>query len=170
MITKLKDNNGIVKYGRKEISKIATEFYRNLFASKELLSWEQWKDTIINKDPIPLILGEGGRAVKEAKLNKTPGPDGIDNELIKILTEAITKPLPRACNRILKTGVTPAQWRKSEIILLHKKGDRADIRNYQPISLSSNIQKLFMKILKNRILETLDFHQPMEHTGFRNYN
>ncbi len=106
------------------------------------------------------------KAVKETKKNNAPGPDGID-EQIKILTEAMTKPLTWTFNKILDTGVIPIQWRTLEIILFHKKGDRATIGNYQPIkNLFSNLEKVSMKILKRRIFEIVDFNQPMKQAGF----
>ncbi|GBP25145.1 Putative uncharacterized transposon-derived protein F52C9.6 [Eumeta japonica] len=70
-------------------------------------------------------------------------------------------------NEILETETIPEDWTKSTIILLHKKGDKEDIGNYRPISLMSNIYKIFSKIILNRITNTLDEHQPKEQAGFR---
>ena len=53
------------------------------------------------------------------------------------------------------------------MILLHKKGNTSDIKNYRPISLLPIIYKVFSCILLQWILQTLDFHQPREQIGFR---
>jgi len=53
------------------------------------------------------------------------------------------------------------------IILLHKKGETTDIKNYRPISLLPIMYKVFSHILLRRIGGTLDFHQPREQAGFR---
>ena len=53
------------------------------------------------------------------------------------------------------------------MILLHKKGNTSDIKNYRPISLLPIIYKVFSCILLQWILQTLDFHQPREQSGFR---
>lgn len=55
----------------------------------------------------------------------------------------------------------------SEIILLYKKGDPADIGNYRPISLMSCFYKLFASCLLERIASAIDAHQPIEQAGFR---
>jgi len=46
-------------------------------------------------------------------------------------------------------------------------GDRTDINNYRPIDLSSNIRRIFVNILKDRVYNTLGPQQPLEQAGFR---
>ena len=53
------------------------------------------------------------------------------------------------------------------MILLHNEGNTSDIKNYRPITLLPIIYKVFSHILLQWILQTLDFHQPKEQTGFR---
>ena len=53
------------------------------------------------------------------------------------------------------------------MILLHKKGNTSDKKNYMPISLLPIIYKVFSCILLQWILQTLDFHQPREQAAFR---
>ncbi|GBP85105.1 Retrovirus-related Pol polyprotein from type-2 retrotransposable element R2DM; Endonuclease [Eumeta japonica] len=50
-------------------------------------------------------------------------------------------------------------------------GDKHEIGNYRPISLMSNVYKVFAKIILKRIERTLDEQQPIEQAGFRkNYS
>ncbi|CAF4921274.1 unnamed protein product [Pieris macdunnoughi] len=70
-------------------------------------------------------------------------------------------------NTILKTEYIPSQWTKNIITLLHKKGDRNTIENYRPISLMSNMYKVFSKMILRRITKVMDEQQPMEQAGFR---
>ncbi|KAK6730616.1 hypothetical protein RB195_007217 [Necator americanus] len=61
----------------------------------------------------------------------------------------------------------PDQWKTSQTVLIHKKGDREDLRNYRPICLLSVLYKVFTKIILTRISRTLDEAQPQEQAGFR---
>ena len=50
---------------------------------------------------------------------------------------------------------------------MHKKGNTSDIKNYRPISLLPIMYKVFSNILLQRMIPTLDLHQPSEKAGFR---
>ncbi|GBP46097.1 LINE-1 retrotransposable element ORF2 protein [Eumeta japonica] len=122
----------------------------------------------INKEKIePILKEETIKSIESQKLDKAPGSDLITNELLKTTLPVMIPRLTNLFNEILETETIPEDWTKSTIILLHKKGDKEDIGNYRPISLTSNIYKIFSKIILNRITNTLDENQPKEQAGFR---
>ena len=98
---------------------------------------------------------------------KAPGTDDITSDIFKIGGEEISKHLVKLYNQILHDKQIPKKWKEAKIILLHKKGDKADIKNYRPISLLSHAYKIFTRILQNRIQRILDENQPREQAGFR---
>ena len=53
------------------------------------------------------------------------------------------------------------------MIILHKKGERRDIKNYRPVSLLPHTYKLFTRAIQNRMEKVLDENQPREQAGFR---
>ena len=63
--------------------------------------------------------------------------------------------------------MVPSEWNEGSIVLLHKKGDNKDINNYRPISLLSQIGKLFSKIILCRMETILGYNQSREQAGFR---
>ncbi len=93
-------------------------------------------------------------------------PDNTANETLKIFREARTPCLTKLFNDMAEKKWVPSQWKLREIILLFKKGEREDINNYRPITLNSNLSKVFMTVLKNRIYNTLEENQSKEQAGF----
>ena len=51
-------------------------------------------------------------------------------------------------------------------MILFKKGDLKDTKNYRPINLLSHSYKIFTRLLQTRIERTLDENQPREQAGF----
>ncbi|KAK6749351.1 hypothetical protein RB195_001765 [Necator americanus] len=60
----------------------------------------------------------------------------------------------------------PDQWKTSQTILIYKKGDRENLRNYCPICLLNVLYKIFTKIILTRMSRALDEVQPQEQAGF----
>ncbi len=95
------------------------------------------------------------------------GPDGIENETSKALEIAIVSFLTKFFDKIITTGVIPKQWTKADIIVIYKRGGKSNIKNYRPISLTSNISKILMACIKNRMYNQLDRNQSKQQAGFR---
>ena len=79
-------------------------------------------------------------AVKQMKDNKAQGNDDLSrlSDIFKVGGEEINKQLVKLYNHILNEKKIPVKWKEAKIILLHKKGDKADVKNYRPISLLSH--------------------------------
>ena len=107
------------------------------------------------------------QVLKEMKVGKVPGPDNVDTTNLKALNQVLRPTLTELFNSILDFETTPKQWELAEIRILHKKGERSLISNYRPMSLTSNINEMFMKLSKNRIYNTLDRNQGLEQADFR---
>lgn len=90
--------------------------------------------------------------IKELPNNKAPGPDQIDNKLLKNLPKKTLVQLMYIINGILKTGHYPINWKTSLIIPIPKPGkDLANPINYRPISLLNSLSKVTEKVILNRV-------------------
>ena len=106
------------------------------------------------------------KTLKEMKNIKAPGIDNLTSDIMILGGEESVKQLTTIFNQILETKRIPAEWKEAKMIILHKKGDTRDIKNYRPISLLSHMYKLFTRILQKWMERILDENQPREHAGF----
>ena len=95
------------------------------------------------------------KELKDLKINKSPGPDGIHPMMLKKLAAHLSTPLAFLFNTTLETGEIPDDWRKARVSPIFKKGARNQAENYRPISLTSIVCKLMEKFVKQAILEHL---------------
>ena len=78
-------------------------------------------------------------------INKAYGHDVISIQIIKLYGKSVVKPLSIIFNYCIDTGTFLDIWKQSNIIPVHKKGDKQIVDNYRPVSLSS----IFGKLLRN---------------------
>ncbi|CAH2104737.1 unnamed protein product [Euphydryas editha] len=159
--------NSTPSTNRENILKIATNFYANLYDQRENENSEIITFHPQNKTNIEWNATEIVREINRLKSNKSPGPDGIPNEALKLGQTLLTPTITTLFNTIIKEERVPEQWTKSNIILLYKKGDPNDIGNYRPISLLPSLYKLFSQCILSRISTKIDKNQPVEQAGFR---
>ena len=67
--------------------------------------------------------------------NKAAGPDGVPNEILKIMPEAFHDAMHALLIHVGGSGKTPTSWKTSNTILLYKKGDPLTVKNYRPVAL-----------------------------------
>ena len=108
--------------------------------------------------------------IKKLKPRKSPGPDGVTNEMISNLGTKSLQTVLGFINRTWKDGVLPKGWREAHIKPILKKGKPPqEPKSYRPISLTSCIGKLAERMVNTRLywwlekVGILDDHQ----AGFR---
>ena len=63
----------------------------------------------------------------------------------------LAEPLSRLFNLSFSLGVFPSSWKIANVVPIHKKDDRQQIKNYRPVSLLSNISKVMEGIVHNAL-------------------
>ena len=51
------------------------------------------------------------------------------------------------------TGIIPKEWKVANVVPVHKKGSKSDVKNYRPISLTSLIVKVFERVVRDKLMD-----------------
>lgn len=102
------------------------------------------------------------RLLKLVDLNKSAGPDNVPPLFIANCATSLTVPLAILFKRSLDTGVVPSVWKSAYITPIHKKGPKASVENYRPISKLCVFAKILEKIIYRQVYSTLK-HSFSEH-------
>ena len=160
----MKDVNGVVHHGVKEVAQIIDDFYSSLFASKVDVPISKLE----NAEEVPDILPcEVEASIRRMPKGKAVGQDKVAADVLKMAGPEVIQAITRQFNAILKTGRVPEDWKSTNTILLFKKGDKSDIGNYRPIALMSQLCKMFSRVILNRIARLLKEGSRREQAGFK---
>lgn len=90
--------------------------------------------------------------IKNLKNNKSPGPDGIQNVLVKNLPPLALEKLLKILNACIKSCYWPKAFKQAKVTPIPKSGkDLSDPSNFRPISLLNVLSKILEKIILERI-------------------
>lgn len=176
---KIREISGIF---RRHVPPMLTDNNNRLILDEEeiIKTWEHYIVELFGDDRNPGIAIENCEegpeilkvevqyALKNAKTRKTPGPDEIPVELLKMMNEDNIHLLIRLFNKIYDTGEIPIDWLESTFIAIPKKQKARKCSDHRLISLMSHTLKVFLRIVHNRIKNKCE--QDLEETqfGFRN--
>lgn len=88
--------------------------------------------------------------------SKASSLDDITPGVLKYCAVALCEPLQHLFSSSLAKHVIPADWKIHCITPVHKSGDRANVKNYRPISLLSPTSKVLERIIYNKCVEFLN--------------
>ena len=78
-------------------------------------------------------------------------PNSILTNILKLLINDVSSELTQLFNLSFSRGVFPFLLKTSKFISVYKKDTRLQCSNYRPISLLSNIEKVFERLMYNRL-------------------
>ena len=165
-----KDENGNKIDNPEQAKEHIAEYYDNLYQAREgeesHKTWtEHIKTTVekIEKEVTqyeckqPFTYEELDKCIKKLKTRKSTGPDNIPNEAI-IKADITTREIYLTIlNEIYCNESIPTEWQEGEIIRIYKgKGEKGKCSNERGITLTSNMGKLFERLINNRIKHEIE--------------
>ena len=91
--------------------------------------------------------------------SKSTGDFSIPKQIFEIIPDNLAHILTSLINLTFETGIFPSSLKIVKVIPVFKnKGCNSDVNNYRPISLLSNIDKIFEKLVHKRLTSFLNKH------------
>ena len=161
------DINGALSADPSEVSESFNEFFSTIadkirskipFTRHHFSEWLKNENRNRNQfflnQTTPLELSEVLKSLSE---HKASGQHSIPYSIISSNLESLSSIFSDIINLSFSTGVFPSQLKEAKVIPVFKnKGSPFDAENYRPISLLSNIDKIFQKLMHKRLINFLD--------------
>ena len=166
-IKELKTKEGVCVSSNKEILDEQYKFYDQLYeadniAEENIQSYlSKINDLNILKEHEAKLLegeiteNECKMALKNMKLNKSPGSDGIPVEFYITFWENVKQMLIESINSAYQVGELSTSQKKGILSLIFKKGDKTLLENWRPISLLNTDYKILAHALANRLKKVI---------------
>ncbi|GFX03215.1 probable RNA-directed DNA polymerase from transposon X-element [Trichonephila clavipes] len=133
---------------------------------------DAYMDSNINNTDIipPTLPSEIIQIIKNIKIKKCPGRDGITNKMLKKLPRLTIFKITNIINNMLTLRYFPMSWKTAVVIPILKSGKNSALaESYRPISLLPVLSKLAEKVILARLNDHLERENiliPEQH-GFR---
>ena len=75
--------------------------------------------------------------------------------MIKLCDKSIIPPISLIYKNYINSGIFPNIWKKSNVALVHKKGDKQVVDNYRLVSLLPTFGKILKRFIFNSLFEFL---------------
>ncbi|XP_063447938.1 uncharacterized protein LOC134727487 [Mytilus trossulus] len=96
-------------------------------------------------------ISEVEKVLKLLKQNKSPGEDGIISEFYVLYWDIIKEDFFSLLQEIFNDTILSNSQHKGVLTLLHKGGERENIKNWRPLTLLNCDYKIIAKILSERL-------------------
>ena len=136
----------------KEITEIFNSFFANqcsLIANNSILPSElkllkEYTLTSCDFSETDII-----QIINSRDLNNAHVHNVISIRMLKLCREAICRPLSIIFKACLNAGKFPSEWKKGNVIPIHKKDDKRIAKNYRPVPLLPICSKIFERLICN---------------------
>ena len=119
---------------------------------------EEWRcEYKLSDEDREFIISNMGNAeafknvIKTRDITSAHGPDGLGYWLLKLQPELGSNMMTLISNLMMKYKFIPTAWARSKTILIYKKGDEQDLRNWRPLSIASCLYRTWVCVLEESL-------------------
>lgn len=136
------------------------DHYRNEAVVRPSLAHDFFSKKILDFDNSMLVVPFSEQKVTDAIVDcdsgKSPGPEGFNFRFLKEFWPAFREEFMNLMSEFHVNGKLVRGLNSSFVVLIPKKEEAAELRDFRPISLIGGIYKIISKVLANRFRRVLD--------------
>ncbi len=142
--------NGSIAINDADKAQILANHFETVFAREISLpvAVQQSRTDVAKKEYVQITCGDVKRILKYLKKDTSPGPNGIPPILLNEVAEEISYPLTKHFQAPLESGKLLKDWLTANASPIYKGGQRANPKNFRPVSLTSTYSKDMERIIK----------------------
>ena len=91
----------------------------------------------------------------------------ISIRMLKLCGESISKPLEIIFKSCIEKGQFTNEWKKVNVVPVHKKGDKKALRDYRPVSLLPICGEIFERLIYKCLYEFFINNLISNQSGFK---
>ena len=154
-IVKINCKNEIANVMNKQFTEMGSKLAEKLDTTEKLFS-----DYLKNPNPKSFFIQaacepETEKYINEADINKATGLDEIPAKLLKWAAALFASMLTKLFNKCIEEGVYPDSLKLARVTPVFKGGNKNETTSYRPISILSQINRIFEKLLRDRLFNFL---------------
>ena len=140
-------NEHFIHKGPKLASKIKAPYFSHRKYLKDRNPHTMVFSRILESEVISIVF--------ELELGKALGHDGISPQILKWCIPHIAHLITKIFNECVNKGVYPNTLKLARVTALHKGGEKNNSDNFRPISILTQFNKIFEKLIHRRLLSFL---------------
>ena len=150
------DNNGLPEHEPSKIAQVFANYFSTMFTPNSTCNdipepRSEHSAFVPYLQNVNISTCDVSKVIRNLRNDKSPGPDNITPNLLKMCSVPISPVLCKLFNISLSLGQLPMSWKQANVSPIHKAGDSSLPSNYRPIALTSVVCKIIEKVITNEI-------------------
>lgn len=151
-------HNGSTIFEDKEMAEVLNTYFCSIFNKEDTRSLPASSQQRLTSHLNNIYINKKEVIDKLCNLDvcKAPGPDKVYPRVLKEFAVELSEGLCIVFNKSLVEGYVPGDWKQANVTPIFKKGSKASVSNYRPVSLTSVPCRVMESILKDKITRHLE--------------